>query len=102
MAGALRWPPTDWMLMTLREFVLTYDGLVRHDWDQTALLASLTHNVMYTASAMFAKPKFQPAGPSHYHPHHLAEPKQQSRGMKITRDNIDVLRQIAGAFNAKP
>lgn len=94
MAGALRFPPDVFMRMTLRELAVQYDGLMQFHWDQTSLLAAQAHNLMFVASSMVGKSRMRPLGPDSFHP--FGRPP--SRGLKITRDNIQVLRQVMGAM----
>ena len=62
-------------------------------WDHTALLASLTQNLISVVAGAFGG-KVKPEGPEAFHP--FAQ-KGTRQGQRITKENFSLLRSIGDA-----
>ena len=87
MAGALRFEPSRWEPMTLRELTRTYLGLRETEWDYPAMLAAMMAGLMGVKGSI-----------DDYHP---MRSHQKQGGMRVTAKNIGDLKMLAGQMGKK-
>jgi hypothetical protein len=79
--------------MTLKELITQYESKIIADWDHTAVEVCSIYNLNVTVIRAFGS-KAKPRKPEDFHPFR----KKRQEGLKVTRENIDVLRVMAGAM----
>lgn len=98
MMGVLRWKPKDVWPLTLREFTLIYEAAIVNDWDHTASLSSIIHNLSVIVCQLGSggKTRARPRSMTHFHPFRTKRPT----GHRVTAENIQLLKPI-GAIMAR-
>ena len=94
MLAVLAWSWESAQHRTYREVVIAHDAKIIADWDHTALLSALIHNlaVVVVSAVSKAKPKAKSA-----HDFHPYRPKPRT-GLVINTENFHTLRQIGNAL----
>ncbi len=70
------------------------------EWDQTSLLTSALHNIHIAMGSLAGGAQQAFTTPEDFHPFKLKEPVQGS-GVKLTADNIGILKSVIGGPLAK-
>ena len=82
--------------LTLRELVLPYEAKVMCDWDHTATLSSMLHNLSSIVVSAVSKARPKPRPMNYFHPYR----KKSNQGLKINHDNFGMLKTL-GALIAR-
>lgn len=92
MMGVLNWHPDQVWPLTLRELTLIYEAKIVNDWDHTACLSALTHNLTVVVCQLGSggKSKARSRSMLHFHPFRAKKPL----GLRITSANISDLKLI--------
>jgi len=95
MAAVLDWTPRDWFGLSLRELCYSHDAKVLEEWDRVAVPAALIHNLsMIVVSLASKRPRTSYKSPQDFNPYR----KKTRRGLKVTADNIGLLKVIGNAM----
>ena len=91
MIGILGWNPNDVWSLTLRELVIAYDAKLVNQWDQSAMIATLTANISVVVLNLMGK-RERPKQMTDFHPFRISK----RRGAIIT--DIKLLKPVGDAL----
>tara|TARA_R110000803_G_scaffold3285_6_gene11202 strand:- start:3622 stop:3924 length:303 start_codon:yes stop_codon:yes gene_type:complete len=96
MVGILGWSPTEARKETLKTLTICYDSKVVTQWDHTASLMAITHNLSTIVISLGSKGggKVKPKSAAELHPYRIAK----KRGLRITGKDVSPLRMIGNAI----
>ena len=98
MMGAVGWKWSDIAMLTLREVVIQYDAHLVTRWDHTAQLSAMLYNLTATVHNLVGKSKVKTKATLDFHPYRK---KGRKAGLKITPDNMSVLKQLGHAISKR-
>lgn len=94
MLGVLGWSIDDAANLTLRQIADAYDARLLNEWDQTASVVCLLHNLAGIVISLGSKKRITPKSITSFHPYR----KTKRTGMRIAAGDIKVLRLIGNAL----
>lgn len=95
MVADLGWEPSSIWELKYRDLVIAHDSHLLAAWDHTSVVAAMLHNLgTIVINALSSKARAKPRRPSDFHPYR----KKVMTGLKVTRDNFNILRTIGNAL----
>jgi hypothetical protein len=95
MSGYLHYKPGEALALTLRQLVIQYDTALVNEWDHTAMLCCMLHNLNVTVQNLVTRRKLRPKTLYDFHPF---REKPNTLGLKITKKNFGILKLIGNAL----